>query len=92
MSVSAISVCQPVTLDLPPCYGFSAAQGIILTNLKITHTGTHTVFRITLDHEGRKRRSSNEWTSKVEPVVPHRLTTPRNHPHTLHKQWATWRL
>ena len=29
---------------------------------------------------------------KSNPWYLGRLTTPRNHPHTLYRQWATWRM
>ena len=40
--------------------------------------------------EGREGARTKEL-QKSNPWYRNRLTTPRNHPHTLHRQWATWR-
>ena len=41
--------------------------------------------------EGREG-APTKGLQKLNPWYRGRLTTPRNYPHTLYKQWATWRM
>ena len=54
--------------------------------------GLNIRFCLVITIEEGREGARTKGLQKPNPWYRGRLTTPRNHPHTLHKQWATWRM